>query len=135
MHAHPVDGGVDLFEVGDVGSNAERVAAGVFDFQVRQVQLGFAARQQRHAISRCRKPDRQPLADASPGSRNKHTGVGQSVHRADSFQFTLVQRENGCSSAAGARLSKVLLTIHGFIHATEKLLGRFAGVNIEPAPR
>ncbi len=133
MDAHAVDGGIDLLEVGDVGSNAERVAAGVFDLQVRQVQLGFAARQQRHAISRCRKPDRQPLADASPGSRNKHTGVGQSFHRADSFQFTLVQRERCVAQARGSS--------QGAFDGTwiRRLGGKAARAirrrNIEPAPR
>ena len=102
VDAHAVDGCVDLLEVGDIGANAERVAAGVFDLQVRQVQFGFAARQQRHAISRGRKPDRQPLADASSGSRNEHTGIGQSFHRADSFQFKLVQRGTGSAGSVGA---------------------------------
>ena len=47
---------------------------------MRQVQLGLAARQQRDAISRGGKTDRQALTDASSGSRDEHTGVGQSFH-------------------------------------------------------
>jgi hypothetical protein len=83
MDTHAVYGRADLLEVRDVGANAQGVAAGVFDLQVRQVQLGLAARQQSYPIPGGGKPDRQPLADASSGSRNKHTGVGQSFHRAD----------------------------------------------------
>ena len=91
MDAHAIDGGVHLLEVGDVGANAERIAAGVLDLQVRQIQFSLAASQQRHAISGGGKADRQPLADASTGPGDEHTGIGQSFHRADSFQFRLVQ--------------------------------------------
>ena len=97
MDAHAIDGRVHLLKIGDIGANAERVAAGVFDLQMRQVQLRLAARQQRHSISGSRKSDRQPFADAASGSSDEHTGVGQSFHRADTFQSTLVQRGHGCA--------------------------------------
>ena len=77
---HAVDGRVDLLEVGDIGADAQRVAAGVLDFQMRQVQFRLAAREQRHTIPGGGKSDGQSFADASSGSRDKHTGVGQSFH-------------------------------------------------------
>ena len=80
VDAHAIDGRAHLLEVGDVGADAQRVSTGMLDFQMRQVQFGFAAREQRHAISRLREPERQTFADASSGPRYQHTGVGQSVH-------------------------------------------------------
>jgi hypothetical protein len=51
VDAHAVDGCVHLFEIGNVGADSQRVASGVLDFQMRQVQFSLAAREQRHAIS------------------------------------------------------------------------------------
>jgi hypothetical protein len=76
-----------LFEVGNVGSDAKGVASGVFDFQMRQVQLSLAARKQRDAIPGGREPERQTFSDTSPGSSYEHTGIGQRIHRGRFLQF------------------------------------------------
>ena len=58
------------------------VASGVFDFQVRQVQFRFAARQQRHTIPSGRKADRQTFTDATSRARDENAGILHSVHLA-----------------------------------------------------
>jgi hypothetical protein len=91
VDAHAIHGRVDLLEIGDVGSNAEGVAAGVLDLQMRQVQLGFASGEQADPVAGRGETDRQSLSDSTARSRDKHAGIGQSGHARESFQFTLVQ--------------------------------------------
>ena len=65
---HTVNAGVHLLIVAHVGADAQSVSTGMFDFELSQIQLGLAARQQPDARALRRKADRQPLPD-SPGRR------------------------------------------------------------------
>ena len=47
----PGGGGVDLVEVGDVGGQAQRLAAGGFDVRGGAAQPGLAAGEQRDAVA------------------------------------------------------------------------------------
>jgi hypothetical protein len=64
-----------LLEIGDVCADTEGVASGMFDFQMGKIQLRFTASKQAHSIAGGRKPDRQPLADASSRTCHEHTGI------------------------------------------------------------
>jgi hypothetical protein len=75
MHAHPIHRGIDLLEIGDIGADAKGIAAGVFDFQMRQIQFRLAASKQAYSIAGGRKPDRQPLTDASARTRYEHADI------------------------------------------------------------
>jgi hypothetical protein len=41
-HARPVDGQYHLFRIRDIGANTQRVSARLLDFDVRQINFGFA---------------------------------------------------------------------------------------------
>ena len=46
--AHAVDSGVELLEIRDIGADAQCVAAGMLDLEMRQIELGLAAGKQTH---------------------------------------------------------------------------------------
>jgi hypothetical protein len=68
--AHAIHGGAELFEIRDIGANPESVAAGMFNFEVRQIQFAFAACQQSHLGSGGRESKGQPFADTTAGTRD-----------------------------------------------------------------
>ena len=79
VDAHAIHRRSHLLEIRDVGADAQSVSAGMFNFQVGEIQFAFAARQQRDAVSGSGESDCQPLSDAPSGSRYEHTGVGQGL--------------------------------------------------------
>lgn len=64
LDPHALQSGGYLFVITDVGANAERGAARVFDFQVTQVELGFAARDQPDASAFSGESDGQAFANS-----------------------------------------------------------------------
>src|SRR5262249_51865167 len=77
---NPVGGGLHLLEIAHVGANAERVAAGLLDFQFGQVQFGLASREQSDSGAGLRKADREPLPDSPPGAGNQYALVSNRRH-------------------------------------------------------
>src|ERR1700683_3079872 len=75
--AHAVNGGVELLEIRDVGANAQGVAAGMLNLQMRPIQLRLAAGQQSHLGSSGSESEGQPFADATSSARDQHTRVRQ----------------------------------------------------------
>ena len=76
--AHAVGRRLQLLQVADVGADAERVSAGLFDFELRQVEFGLTARQQPHARAGFGEPHRQTFPDAPPGAGDQNALVPES---------------------------------------------------------
>jgi hypothetical protein len=52
----------------------------MFDLQMTQIELGFAARNQAHAGAFQRESDRQPLADTAARARDQNRNCFERVH-------------------------------------------------------
>src|SRR5258708_3256171 len=101
LYAHAIDSGADLFEIPDVGSNAEGNAARVFNLQCGQVQFGFAAGEQSDTGSRGCKSDGQPFSDAAAGARYKNARVLQRVQGGSILRSRVVQKGESRSQGVG----------------------------------
>jgi hypothetical protein len=69
---------------------------------MREIQFSLTASQQTHSIAGGRKPDRQPLADASARSCYEHTGIRQTMHSMPSDYFLSCLSALLVSSVLGA---------------------------------
>ena len=78
---HAIHRRLQLFQIANVAPQAERVAAGLLDFQFRQIQFGLGAPQQADARARFRESQRQALTDASPGAGDQNAHVSNGVHK------------------------------------------------------
>jgi hypothetical protein len=65
LDTHALDGGGNLFVVANVGAEAEGVAAGVLDFEVAEVELGFTAGEESDAGALAGEADGQAFADSA----------------------------------------------------------------------
>ena len=75
MRAHAIDGGRHLLKIPNIGANAKRDAASVFDFKVRKIEFGFAARNQSYSRSLVGKSNCEPLPDTSARARNQYAFI------------------------------------------------------------
>ena len=80
VHPAPFQGGGDLFVIADVGAHAQGRAALMFDLQMTQIELGFAARQQPHASALARESDGQAFADSPARAGDQYGDCFERVH-------------------------------------------------------
>jgi len=80
LHPHPLQGCGYLFVIADIGAHAQGRAASVFDLQMAQVELGFAARQQSHARTFPRESDGQAFADSAARAGDQYGDCFERVH-------------------------------------------------------
>jgi hypothetical protein len=127
--AHAVDRGVDLLEIRDVGADAKRVAAGMFNFEMREVQFCFAAGEQPDFGACSSESKGQPFADTTAGAGYQNTCIGQRMHMPSNLRYI----KNGTGgSGLGTRgwwlvLPVHLLFVHGLVGSVEELFRGFFG--------
>ena len=68
---HAVDRGRDLFEVADVGAEAMRNAAGVFDFEFGEIEFALAAADESDADASSGESNGQAFSDSTPGASDQ----------------------------------------------------------------
>jgi hypothetical protein len=90
MDARAFDGGVHLLEIADVGADAESGSAGVLDFEVTEVEFGFASRDESYAGAVGREANGKALANAASRAGNQHGHAVKGGH-----VITLVQNGQG----------------------------------------
>jgi hypothetical protein len=67
MHPHAFDRGVHLLVIANIGSDAQSGTTGMFDFEMTQIELGFAARQESYSRALSGESDSEAFPD--PASR------------------------------------------------------------------
>jgi hypothetical protein len=72
---HPFDGGAYLFEIADIGSQTQRRAFGVFDFQLGDVKLGLVSAEEANPGSGVRETYSEAFADSTSGSGNQDSCI------------------------------------------------------------
>src|SRR5438270_9490365 len=90
----PVHSKSQLFRICDVSSNPEGVTAGLFDFDVRQIQFGLAATDQCYFCSKFRECQGEALTDSSPSTCNQNVLTSKLVCR-NSQLLSSPQRKSG----------------------------------------
>jgi hypothetical protein len=65
VDAHALGCGADLFVIADVGTKAQGGSAGMFDFELAEIQFSFAAGEKSNAGTFGREPDRQTFSNTS----------------------------------------------------------------------
>jgi hypothetical protein len=65
---HSIRGRCNLFVIPDIGPEPQRDSAAILNFQLSDVQFTLTASQKTDSGPVMSKPDRQALADATPGT-------------------------------------------------------------------
>jgi hypothetical protein len=69
-----------LFVIVNVGAQSQRGAAGVLDFQMAEVELGFTARQEPHECTAGGEADGKTFPDPPTGTRHQDGNPFEGVH-------------------------------------------------------